>query len=137
MLQNVKSRSMMEAGGWSTKGAPDWDISYANRCGGSEYFWAYASGSDVGYVNATFQGSGNGILDFGNCHDHGMVFVYLNEKQIGKAGPNENSIPINFTHKKGDTLKITEENVAILRINSLHLEGCQSKGNIVKSIERI
>ena len=123
LLQNVRSRHTMEAGGWITNGAPHQESNFAAGCGGFKTFWAYAHGGPVGSVQATFRGSGNGILNFGNCYTDGVTKVYLNGQIIGSAGPNQNS-QVNFNYKGGDILRITEEHVGILKINSLQLN-CQ------------
>ena len=119
-LQNVQNRHTMEAGGWITSGAPHQDNAYLAGCGGFNTFWAYADGWPVGSVQATFRGSGNGILGFGNCYGGGVTNVYHNGQLIGSAGPNQNS-QVKFIYKGGDILRITEENVGILKINSLQL----------------
>ena len=110
----------MDAGGWVTSGAPNQGGQYAAGCGGYNTFWAYSNGVHVGYVTATFNGSGNGLLNFGNCFRQGVTNVYLNGQCIGSANANQNS-KINFKYNKGDILKITEENIGIIKINSLQL----------------
>ena len=115
----------MEAGGWITSGAPHQDNQFAARCGGFNTFWAYEYGGHVGSVQATFRGSGNGMLNFGNCYTGGVTNVYLNGQIIGSAGPNQNS-QVTFKYKGGDILRITEEHVGILKINSLQLN-CQGR----------
>ena len=126
-LQNVRTRGTMEAGGWITSGAPDQIPSYYAKCGGSNNFWGFAGGEPNGFVEATFRGSGNAILGFGNCVECGVTNVYLNGKLIGSAGPHQNS-HVNFKYKGGDILRVTEEKVGVIRINSLKLS-CQSKYN--------
>ena len=130
-LQNVKSRHTMEAGGWITSGAPDPSTpgmytGYSAGCGGSSTFWGYDQGGHVGFVQATFRGSGRGILSFGNCKSgRSVANVYLNGQLIGSAGPNQNSLA-SFIYKGGDILRITEENSGIIKINSLQLS-CQGR----------
>ena len=134
-LQNVQSRHAMEAGGWITSGAPDPRTpgqykTYSAPSGvhigcGSNSFWGYAHSRPVGFVQATFRGSGSGILGFGNCVKSSVVNVYLNGQLIGSAGPNQNS-HVKFMYKGGDILRITEENFGIIKINSLQLS-CQGK----------
>ena len=72
-------------------------------------------------VSATFEGSGTATLDFGNCYTHGITRVYLNSKIIGSALPNTISVTTNIKYKPGDVLKITEEDMGIIKINSLKL----------------
>ena len=112
----------MKAGGWMVDWAPNQDAHHAARCGGYETFWAYSHGD--GFVKATFKGSGKGVLDFGNCYSTGFTKVYLNDTEIGSAPANESSKVINFNYTTGDTLKITEEQIGIIKINSLHLQAC-------------
>ena len=119
----------MKDGGWILDGAPEHDKKYAEECGGFDTFWGYANGTKTGYVEATFQGSGTAILDFGSCYAmlH-FVNVYLNDVKIGSASSNDKSVVISFNYNRGDVLKIAEEGKAILKINSLKLEACEKKG---------
>ena len=127
-LQNVRTRGTMEAGGWKTSGAPDQISSYYAKCGGSNNFWGLAAGEPDGFVQATFRGSGNAILEFGNCvGPHGATNVYLNGQLIGSAGPHQTS-HVNFKYRGGDILRITEVRTGVIRINSLKLN-CQGMRN--------
>ena len=111
----------MEAGGWlvnvPTIHGPRLFVA---KCGGNNTFWGYKSGTAVGYVQATFKGFGIGILNFENCYNSGMTKVYMNGIEIGSANSFQSKV-INFNYKRGDTLKITEEQTAIIKINSLRL----------------
>ena len=101
---------------------------------GNETFWGYKHGAAIGYVKATFKGSGTGTLDFGNCYTKGKTRVYLNNRRIAEAGHcigtciGQKSEVVSFNYKKGDVLKITEER-AIIKINSFNLDACEEKGN--------
>ena len=117
----------MAAGGWIIH-APGQDNAFAAMCGGFNTFWAYTYGTPVGYVEATFKGSGIATLNFGNCYHHGITKVYLNGQPISSAGPNHSSVVTRFNYKSGDILKVAEENMAIVKINSLKLEACKQKG---------
>ena len=108
----------MKAGGWIVDGAPEHDNIFAEYCEGFDTFWGYAYGPKVGYVEATFQGSGTAILDFGNCYFWGVANAYLNDVLIGSAASNNKSVVISFNYNRGDVLKITEEEAGILKINS-------------------
>ena len=119
----------MEAGGWLVDGAPSQENTYAEGCGGYETFWGYSHDFAIGKVSATFNGSGKGVLNFGNCFRKGFTKVYLNGHEIGSASPNQKSVVANFTYKAGDKLTVTEEQAGIIKINSLHLEGCKREGN--------
>ena len=119
----------MEASGWLVDGAPDQDNMFAAGCGGYETFWGYLYGYAIGKVSAIFKGSGNAVIDFGSCFSNGVTKVYLNGNEIGSASANQQSVVANFTYKAGDNLTVTEEQVGIMKINSLHLEGCERKGN--------
>ena len=126
-LQNVKNRNDMASGGWNIN-APDQDNGYAGGCGGYNTFWGYDHGSPVGYVEAIFKGSGIATLSFGNCYIGGITKVYLNGHVISSAGPYQSSVVSRFNYKRGDYLKIAEENMGIIKINSLKLEGCKQEG---------
>lgn len=126
-LQNVKNRNDMVAGGWIIN-APHQANVYAAGCGGYNTFWGYTNGFPVGYVEATFKGSGIGTLNFGNCYFNAITKVYLNGHLISSAGPNQSSVVIRFTYKSGDILRIAEEGGGIIKINSLKLEACKQEG---------
>ena len=123
----MRNRNDMVAGGWIIN-APDQANAYSAGCGGYNTFWAYRLGTPVGYVEATFKGSGIATLNFGNCYHHGITKVYLNGQPINSAGPNHSSVVTRFNYKSGDILKVAEENMAIVKINSLKLEACKQKG---------
>ena len=123
----------MKDGGWIVDGAPEHANKYAGMCGDFDTFWGYAYGAKVGYVEATFQGSGTAILNFGNCYFMGVTNVYLNDVLIGSAASNDKSVVISFKYNRDDVLKITEEGVGILKINSLKLEACEKEGKNVKT----
>ena len=126
-LQNVRNRNDMVVGGW-TINAPDQSNAWAKDCGGYNTFWGYTNGSPVGYVSAIFKGSGIATLNFGNCWKKGITKVYLNGQVVGSAGPFQSSVVARFNYKSGDNLKIAEENMGIIKINSLKLEGCKQEG---------
>ena len=122
----------MKEGGWRVDGAPEHESDYAWYCA-SNSFWGYKYHSAIGFVEATFKGSGRATLDFGNCYDQGgVVKVYLNADEIGEAAESEFSKVISFNYSRGDVLNITEEykgEGGIIKINSLKLEECEEKGN--------
>ena len=126
-LQNVRNRNDMAIGGWIIN-APHQGNTHAAGCGGYNTFWGYTGGAPVGYVEATFKGSGIGTLNFGNCYGvakHiGITKVFLNGHLISSAGPNQSSVVARFNYKSGDILKIAEERQGIIQINSLQLEAC-------------
>ena len=126
-LQNVRNRNEMVVGGW-TINAPHQSDEWAAGCGGYNTFWAYTNAAPVGYVSAIFKGSGIATLNFGNCWKKGITKVYLNGQVVGSAGPFQSSVVARFNYKSGDNLKIAEENMGIIKINSLKLEGCQQGG---------
>ena len=94
---------------------------------------------DKGYASATFRGSGNANLDFGNCWKpttySSVVAVYLNGRLIGIARQNQDSVIVNFNYKKGDVLKLSNgyDAKAIIKINSFLLQAC---GNISFNLNR-
>ena len=127
LLQNVRNEEGMIAGGWLVNakyvhGRAN-AKAYVAQCG-KETFWGFMSGPAVGYVQATFKGVGTGILDFENCYSHGKTKVYLNGMEEGSADSFQSKV-IGFSYKSGDILKITEEQTAIFKINSLRLIGCK------------
>ena len=117
----------MKKGGWN------FDVShqhtyykYARECGTSTWY-GFKYGYPIGSVTAIFAGSGKATLNFGNCYASGRVVVYLNEKDIGHADANTPKQEITFDYSKGDNLTIKEENMAIIKLNSLNLSCADSK----------
>ena len=134
-LQNVRNLTIMKNAGWIDNGIV-FPIHHSYACRGYETFWGFhktnlkTKNPDIGYVKASFKGSGTGTLNFGNCYDKygGKVTVYLNNQSIAEADLMHTSEDVRFKYKKGDVLKIAEER-AIMKINSLKLDGCEEKGN--------
>ena len=128
----------MKAGGWFVDGAPDHDIQLlrrynhptSNHCYNHPTFWGYMKGQSVGYVQATFKGSGKARLNFGNCVTRGVVKAYLNDREISSAGPTE-SRKVSFNYEKGDILKITHESYGIIKIYYLKLMECDGMNMLV------
>ena len=57
-------------------------------------------------VSAKLDGSGLGVLNYGNCGYDGRVILYLNDKEIDHVQANITSREKTFRHNKGDTLTI-------------------------------
>ena len=130
-LQNVKNQKKMKEGGWIVDEAMEHDNRYSANCGGHGTFWGYKKGWAAGFVEATLKGSEGGTLDFGSCYKGGITKVYLNHRTIAHARGNHQSATISFEFKRGDVLKIKEEQTGIMKINSFKLEDCEKEGNIV------
>jgi hypothetical protein len=63
-------------------------------------------------------GNGEGILDFGNCWNQGIVKVYLNGNEIGAADKNTPSKTITFEYTDGAELEIFDEGAnSIIQFN--------------------
>ena len=129
----------MKNGGWIVyvRAVPNEIYAAKKYCDGYNTFWGYKNGAEIGYVKATFKGSGAGTLDFANCYLQGKTRVYLNNRRIAEAGHcigtciGQKSEVVSFNYKKGDVLKITEEDFGIIKINSLKLAACKNEGNYV------
>ena len=126
----------MKDGGWFVDGAPDESNNCAGHCspddcegyGFSGHKKGQKRGIDpIGYVNATFKGSGTGKLEFGNCYQtaNSVTKVFLNDLLIATAGTNTWPLAIRFDYKRGDILKLTEERRGIIKLVSLKLESAE------------
>ena len=114
----------MKDSGWIVFVKADPNKAYgAKRFCGNETFWGYKHGAGIGYVQATFKGSGKARLNFGNCVTRGVVKAYLNDREISSAGATE-SRKVSFNYEKGDILKITHESYGIIKIYYLKLMEC-------------
>ena len=110
----------MKANGWRMD-VTNWNDSvYAAQCDPSTWF-GYKYGYGIGVISTTLTGSGKALLDFGNCYGHGMVVVRLNNKEIGLAGANTPSKKVSFSYSRNDVLSISEENIAIIKLNFFEL----------------
>ena len=127
-LQNLKNRAVMTSAGWVLDVDDDM-TNYAYYCGAST-FWGYKFGWPIGRVSAVFKGVGRAVLDFGECYYKGVTKVYLNDMQLGTALTNQKSEIIDFKYKPGDTLKLEEEGVGIIIINSLIITCAGKNRNI-------
>ena len=90
--------------------------------------------TDIGYVTATFEGSGNETLDFGNWGNSwgykSLRLYFLN----AEANINEKSKVVSFENKRGDLIKVAEEKAGIIKTNSFTLEECANKGNAILEV---
>ena len=90
--------------------------------------------TDIGYVTATFEGSGNETLDFGNWGNSwgykSLRLYFLN----AEANINEKSKVVSFENKRGDLIKVAEEKAGIIKTNSFTLEECANKGNAILTL---
>ena len=100
---------------------------YAKECG-YHTFWGYKYGRASGSVSAALKGSGIATLDFGSCGDSGITAVYLkrpflNYVRLGIAEGSKREISkiVTFSYEPGYILKIEEERIGIIKINSLKL----------------
>ena len=144
-LQNVKSKQDMKDGGWNVDGltrlggSVGWPPFDNNRTPfkrdkncrelSSAYAKNLVSLNNLSFIEATFKGSGQGTLNFGNCFSDGIVKVHLNGVSIGSAFPNKKSEVVSFKYKKGDILRVWRQYVGIIAINSLKLD-CKKHGKI-------
>ena len=117
----------MESNGWKTEidnvhnGNNTQNIDgYAAHCGKPPTFYGYKLNQPIGRVTANFEGSGKAILNFGNCWYMGQTKVYMNYMEIASAEALNNS-EVKFDYKFGDVLKLEEQNMGIIKLNSLKL----------------
>ena len=91
---------------------------------GSDTFWGFSANYGVGKATATFIGSGEAILKFGNCHSEGLAFIMLDDTQMESAGPRETRT-VRFSYTPGTVLRVEERGFGIFKINSLSV--CNGK----------
>ena len=103
----------------------DWSSEYPVNCG-NQTFYGYHGDHRVGSVSATFKGSGNATLIFGNCYKTGFVEVLLNNKRLEQANQ-EKYKTIAFTYQRGDVIKIREVNTAIIKLYYFGISGCEGR----------
>lgn len=121
----------MESNGWvvdTSSNGPSWEKEWYDRHCNPKTFYGFKRGLAVGTLKATFKGHGKAILDFGNCAMQGYIKVFLNNSQIGSAGPCVRSKVITFKYTPGTILWVGEHGASIIKLNYLYLscEGNQS-----------
>ena len=102
------------AGANSTYGCINW------------YGWGYYTQTNVdfdGSISTTFIGNGRAELDFGNCYK-GTVYAYLDGQEIASASKYTPNVKVEFDFNDESILKITEEDIGIIQLNSLHIIQC-------------
>lgn len=75
----------------------------------------------ISRLSTVFTGSGRAEVSFGNCNNKGKTVMFLNNEQIGKAGPDQIAVPITFSYKPRDTLHIEGIEGGIIHINSIQI----------------
>ena len=123
-LEDLSSLSKMINNGWfanitRSNEDPSPNKRAQEECG-NDTFYGYTPYESVGTVSATFQGTGDGILSYGNCWYRGIVVVTLNGIEIGRSIPKSRE-NITFQYQKGDTLEIMELDTTIIQLHSLRL----------------
>ena len=132
-LSDLSTKTAMEGNGWvfakdTKKPKKGCGIGmWYDKVGCGPASW-YCSGSKKGNITATFQGSGNATLDFGNCYKRGMVEVFVKSAKSkkwvskGDANKNEKSKSIQFEFSPGDELKIMEPKNGMITLKSFKVE---------------
>ena len=87
----------MAANGWEMDVTNSNDSVYAAQCGPSTWY-GYKYGPAVGSISTILADSGQAVVDFGNCYQHGIVVVRLNNKTIGYASESTLSKEISFNY---------------------------------------
>ena len=119
------------ADGWTIDIDSDSDF-YTNKfCSkwGTQNWYGFKKEIAMGSISTTFIGRGRARLVFGNCWASGTVKVYLDRTVIAFAPGNTPSKTVEFNFKVGSILRITEEDVAIVSYNLLHIIQCNGVNN--------
>ena len=91
-------------------------------------FMGHQNGGFISRVSTVFIGTGNAEISFGNCNDKGETRMFLNNVEIGKAGPQSESNPGTFSYKGRDTLYIEGKEGGIISIDSIKIK-CKGESN--------
>ena len=123
-LENLRDANVMEDNGWKIHCNKKVVSAFSQRekdlCGSETWFGSQRNNA-IGWVNATFVGSGTATLNFGNCWKEGNVWVYLNDKELSNVSNGTPTKEITFSYSESDILGIKEDN-AIIKLNSLKLK---------------
>ena len=113
----------METKGWMFDITADMKSGYEKACG-TDTWYGFTGGWNIGRISATFSGLGTATLDYGNCWQN-EVKVQLNGELISMAPKNTLTNQVIFDFVPGDVLSL-EEDYAIIKLNSLKLS-CQGE----------
>ena len=91
-------------------------------------FMGDRNGGFISRVSTVFIGTGRAEISFGNCNNKGETRMFLNNVEIGKAGPQSESNPGTFSYKGRDTLHIEGKEGGIISINSIKIK-CKGESN--------
>ena len=113
----------METNGWVFDIGHSMNIQtsgFHEACGGDTWYgWSHPGD---GSVRIVLIGSGEVTLNFGNCYSNGVVNVFQNDNLISSASANVKNVLASFPFSNGDVLKVTEENTAIIKLNSIDVK---------------
>ena len=91
-----------------------------NHCG-KRTIMSHQNEGFISRLSTVFTGSGRVKISLGNCNYQGKTVMFLNNEQIGKAGPDQIAAPITFSYKPRDTLHIEGIEGGIIHINSIQI----------------
>ena len=120
-LTTLTNQASMEQAGWVINVGYSMDERFATQCGANTWY-GFSDKDKIGDVQATLNGYGDGGLNYGNCHGKGVVNVFLNNALISSANANVKLKTVAFSYRQGDVLKITEEDSAIIKLNSFEIQ---------------
>ena len=121
---DYSSTSAMQEAGWVFSGNMNsLPSDYASHCQTSpaSSWYGFANGNAVGTLSVVLPGSGSGTVDFGNCHTSGTVVLYINDQSVASAPVGTHSLVAHITFVAGDTLRLSDEDTTIIRLNSIQL----------------
>ena len=117
----------MESNGWVFNVGSSMNLQnkdYHDQCGG-ETWYGWTTNTPVGSAHTVLTGSGQAVVNFGNCYNSGVVTLFLNDEVISSAEGDVKNKVVKFPFSSGGVLKITEH-LAIMKLNSLEIK-CPGK----------
>ena len=77
---------------------------------GSNSWFGWSHNAEVGVLSHVLPAAGTGTIDFGNCWDDpGDCVLYINGREVSRAGPSTLHVTATISFQAGDMLTLQDE----------------------------
>ena len=116
-LNDYSSWNQMSFDGWTHQTSGDMHLSDMSEGGvaascqdGSNSWFGWSHNAEVGVLSHVLPATGTGTVDFGNCwHDPGDCVLYVNGREVSRAGPSTLHVTATISFQAGDMLTLQDE----------------------------
>ena len=103
--------------GWTHQTSGDMHLSDMSEGGvaascqdGSNSWFGWSHNAEVGVLSHVLPAAGTGTIDFGNCWDDpGDCVLYINGREVSRAGPSTLHVTATISFQAGDMLTLQDE----------------------------